>query len=342
METRQDQAALLSIATYLPAKTLSSADLAEQFPEWNVDKIEAKTGISTRHIAADDETAADMAAAAASKLFAQGVIAPHDFDFMILCTECPDYILPASACVLQERLGLPRNIGAFDINLGCSGFVYGLGLAKGLVETGQARNVLVLVSETYSKLMRHDDKALRTIFGDGAAAAWVGAVAAPQNGSAYIGRPLYGTDGRGAANLIVGRGAFRAPGRAEDAASYLHMNGPEIFRFTLDAVASNIRKCIADADLKPEDLDCVVPHQANAFMLESIRSKLGIPHDRFVINLRDTGNTVSATIPIALAEEASAGRLKPDNTVLLSGFGVGYSWASVLLRWHPQFKTLAG
>lgn len=332
-----DVSALLSIAYYLPEKTISSADLAAQFPDWNVQKIEAKTGIAVHHIAADGETSADMAAAAAAKLFSVGVVAPQDIDFLILCTESPDHFLPPSSCILQHRLGLRQSIGAFDFNLGCSGFVYGLGIAKALVESGQAKSVLLLTAEAYSKFMNPDDKTCRTIFGDGAAAAWIGAVKPPESGRPFIDRPLYGTDGRGAKNLIVHRGAFRAPGRGQDAASFLYMNGPEIFRFTLDAVTTNIRQCIAGAGFTVADIDNFVLHQANAFMLESLRTKLGIPADRFTINVRDFANTVSATIPIALTEEAKAGRLRPDANVLLSGFGVGYSWASVLLRWHPEF-----
>jgi len=331
-------AALLSVAYYLPQQTCSTSELAAEFPEWGVEKIDAKTGIGIRHIAAHDETSADMAFQAAQRLFESGAITPQDVDFVVLCTQSPDHFLPTSACILQERLGVSMRAGAFDYNLGCSGFVYGLGIAKGLVETGQARNILLLTAESYSKFMHSRDKTARTIFGDGAAAAWIGAVVPPSEGAPYIARPLYGTDGRGAKNLIVRRGALRVPGRGDDPDSFLYMNGPEIFHFTLDAVSKDIKRYIEEAELQVGEIDLFIPHQANQFMLESIRVKLGIPRERFSIRLREFGNTVSSTIPIAIVEEAKAGRLKPDARVLLSGFGVGYSWASVLMRWHPKFQ----
>lgn len=332
-------AALLSIAYHLPPRTCDSADLARKFPEWGVDKIEAKTGISVRHIAAENETSADLAAAAAERLFAQKRISPSDIDYVIFCTQTPDHFLPPSACILQTRLGIPNRTGAFDFNLGCSGFVYGLGLAKGLIETGQASNVLLLTAETYSKLMHPEDKSCRTIFGDGGAAAWIGSV--PMGGGRpYIAAPSYGTDGQGAKNLIVRNGAFRTSERPiDDPDSYLYMNGPEIFHFTLDLVATSVKKYLEAANLTAADIDLMVPHQANAFMLNSIRTKIGIPRDRFSIQLKEFGNTVSATIPIALTEESKAGRLQADALVLLAGFGVGYSWASTLLRWHPDFTA---
>ena len=226
------QAAIRDIAYHLPSRELTNAELAREFPDWGVEKIAKKTGIASRRIAADGECSSDLAAEAARALFARGACRPEDVDFLLLCTQSPDYFLPTTACLLQDRLGIPTSAGALDFNLGCSGYVYGLGLAKGLIETGQARRVLLITAETYSKFLDPADKGVRTIFGDGAAATLV---AADDDDEPAIGPFVYGTDGRGAEKLIVRAGGMRRP-RGGDAADFLVMDGPEIFAFTIAAV----------------------------------------------------------------------------------------------------------
>jgi 3-oxoacyl-[acyl-carrier-protein] synthase-3 len=328
------------IEYFLPQHVLANADLAAQFPEWSVDKISSKTGIYKRHIAAENECSSDLAVGACTKLFGTGTCTSDVFDFIILCTQSPDYFLPTTACLLQTRLGLREDCGAFDFNLGCSGFVYGLGLAKGLIETGQARNVLLVTAETYSKFLRPDDKSVRTIFGDAAAATWVASVDTAAGQPDPIGPFVYGTDGKGAENLIVKLGGVRTgylqaePGTAETRAQRLHMNGPEIFNFTLKVVPDSMTKLMAASGLTSDAIDYYVMHQANRYMLEHLRDKLGIPPEKFIINMENCGNTVSSTIPIALRDAQEAGTLKNGNTLALVGFGVGYSWGAVLVRWR--------
>ena len=208
------QAALSAIEYYLPEKTLSTADLSAEFPEWSVEKIDEKTGIRERHIAAPDECASDLAVAAARKLFASSACQPDAVDYLLFCTQSPDYFLPTTACLIQDRLGLPKTAGALDFNLGCSGFIYGLGLAQGLIASGQASNVLLLTAETYSKFLNPRDRSVRTIFGDAAAATLLTAEDSP---NALIGPFVYGTDGSGGPNLIVPTGGTRRPRSAQTA-----------------------------------------------------------------------------------------------------------------------------
>lgn len=322
------QAVISAIAFHLPTEVLTNARLAVDFPEWSEDKIEAKTGVLQRHIAGPAECSSDLAYWAAKKLFEAGHCRPADVDFVVLCTQTPDFALPTTACLLQHRLGIPTSAGAFDFNLGCSGYVYGLSICKGLVETGQAKKVLLLTAETYSKLLDPQDKGARTIFGDGAAATLI---TAADDTQPAIGPFVFGTDGSGGPNLICTAGGFREktipPGK-------LNMNGPEIFNFTLKAVPETVNKLLDLNDLKMGDVDLFVFHQANQYMLEHLRRKLGVSEHQFFVSLADSGNTVSSTIPIALCRALEQKRLQPGMRVMLMGFGVGYSWAGAMIRWH--------
>lgn len=336
-------AAIKAIEYYLPEQIVSTADLAAEFPEWSVEKIEAKTGIQERHIAAAGECSSDLAAAAARKLFDSGACNPADIDYILLCTQSPDYFLPTTACVLQDRLGIPTTAGALDFNLGCSGFVAGLGLAQGLVETGQARRVLLLTAETYSKFMHPGDKSVRTIFGDAAAATLVEGVAGRQE--AAIGPFVYGTDGAGAQNLIVPSGGMRLHPSAATAEEIhdesgnirtrdnLFMDGAEIFNFTIRAIPACVNQLLERSGQTADAIDLFIFHQANQYMLEHLRKRLKIPPSRFYLAMKHCGNTVSSTIPIALRHALCDGTLQPGHLVMLVGFGVGYSWAATLVRW---------
>jgi 3-oxoacyl-[acyl-carrier-protein] synthase-3 len=322
-----------AIASHFPAAELNNAELSRLYPDWPAEKILEKTGIASRRIAAPGETSADLAYAAARKLFETGVD-PASIDYLLFCTQTPDYVLPTTACILQDRLGLRTGVGALDFNLGCSGFIYGLSLAKGLIETGQARRVLLLTADTYSKLIHPGDKSVRTIFGDGAAATLIGECEA---GEAQIGPFVFGTDGGGAQNLIVPAGGFRRPRDAASAepqtdasgairsADNIYMNGSAIMAFALREVPAAVQKLGEMTGRGLNDYDIVAFHQANGFMLERLRAKLGIEPSRFAVRLETCGNTVSATIPIVLEPlmDASAPR-----RALLLGFGVGYSWAA--------------
>ena len=328
-----------AISYYLPLDTLSNEKINQSFPEWDIDKISSKTGIRDRHIAASEEFSSDMAFKAAEKLFAENNINKSSIDFLLLCTQSPDYFLPTTACIVQDKLGLPTTTGALDYNLGCSGFVYGLGLAKGLISGGMAKNVLLITAETYSKFIHPKDKSNLTIFGDAAAATLVSA----DEGFCSIGNFEFGTDGRGANNLIVKKGGMRY--RGMDAGTdvvdeygnvqndnNLYMNGSEIFNFTIESVPKLIKEVLRKNLLEADAIGLYVFHQANKYMLNHLRKKIGIPEENFFIYLEGCGNTVSSTIPIALLEAIKQGKAPKDTMALLAGFGVGYSWAGCILH----------
>jgi 3-oxoacyl-[acyl-carrier-protein] synthase-3 len=329
-------AAIRAVEYHLPERRLTNRELAEAFPDWTVEKIASKTGIVERRLAASEECASDLAVAAAHKLFASGACRPESINYLLLCTQSPDYFLPTTACILQDRLGLPTSAGALDFNLGCSGFVYGLSLAKGLVETGQASNVLLLTAETYSKFLHPEDRGVRALFGDAAAATLVEARDdAPADGLPWLGPFVFGTDGKGMNNLIVTRGGMRSALATEangSSAHHLHMNGPEIFTFTLNAVPQVVQNLLERAGKRIDDIDLFVFHQANRFMLDHLRDRLRIPREKFVMAMSHCGNTVSSTIPIALKDAANQQLLHPGQLVMLVGFGVGYSWGATLIR----------
>jgi 3-oxoacyl-[acyl-carrier-protein] synthase-3 len=332
-----------AIEHHLPEKTVTNEALAAEFPEWSVQKIQSKTGILERHIAAPGECSSDLGYVAAKRLFDSGACTAEQIDFLLLCTQSPDYFLPTTACLLQDRLGIPVSAGALDFNLGCSGFVYGLGLAQGLLRTGQATRLLLITAETYSKFIHPGDKSVRTLFGDAAAATLI--EAAPGEDDAGPACFVYGTDGRGGANLIVVAGGFRTPRDAATAEvlpddsgnvrsqDNLYMNGAEIFNFTLSAVPESVHRLLDRAGKTLDEVDLFVFHQANQYMLEHLRRKLGIPREKFVLCLSRCGNTVSSTIPIALQQAAADGKLHDGQLVMLVGFGVGYSWGAALMRW---------
>lgn len=328
------EAYIKAISYYLPEKVLANEDLVKEFPEWTVDKIAGKIGVSSRHISAEGETAGDMAIKAAEKLFSEGEVKKEDIDFIILCTQSPDYFLPSTACVIQNRLGLGTNCGAFDIDLGCSGYEYGLATAKGLIAAGIAKNILLLTAETYTKHLHPKDKGNRTIFGDGASATVVST-----EGFARIGEFSLGTDGRGAKDLIHATGGWRNNKPLNDltydenknphSSDFLFMDGKAIFDFTADAVPVMVDDVLKKNNLTLAETDLFVFHQANKYMINYLRKLIGIDKDKFYICLDTVGNTVSSTIPIALCEARKEGKLM--GSVLLAGFGVGFSYGAVVV-----------
>lgn len=330
------KACIKAIAYALPAKVVTNDDLVQDFPEWTAEKVVDKLGVKQRHVVSETETAADLATQAAENLFKENPNIQRDaIDFVLLCTQSPDYFLPTSACIIQHRLGLPTNIGALDFNLGCSGFVYGLSLAKGLVLGGIAKNVLLLTSETYNKHLHPKDKSNRTIFGDAAAACLVSTT-----GWAEIGNFSLGTDGSGAENLMVKTGGMRYKEKANDltfdendnptSSDYLYMNGSEILSFTLEAVPLLVADTLQKNSMQQADIDLFVFHQANKYILNFLRKKIKIEEEKFYYYIEKVGNTVSSTIPIALYEAKKENKL--TGNILLAGFGIGYSWGGVILK----------
>lgn len=304
-----------------------------------VNRLTKKLGIFSRHIAAKGETAADLAFQAGEKLKAQGLLA--ETDFLLFCTQSPDYILPTSACLLQERLGLPQSCGALDFNLGCSGYVYGLGLAKGLIESGQARKVLLLTGETYSKYIHPEDSSVKPVFGDGGTATLIQGMEQAASGIQGL---VYGTDGRGADKLIVPAGGQRQPFGTEvqeTADAYgskrtnynLYMDGSGIMNFALQHVPEAVEQILSKTGMRKTDVDYYVFHQANHFMLEYLQQQCGLLGMPFWNDVERYGNTVSNSIPIALADMLGTRQEKLQH-VMLIGFGVGLSWGGCMVDLH--------
>lgn len=329
------EAYIKAIAYYLPEKVVTNEQLVEEFPEWSVDKIAKKVGINERHIAAEDETAGDMAIKAAEKLFDESPIDRSTVDFVLLCTQSPDYFLPSTSCIIQDRLGLSTKCGAFDFNLGCSGYEYGLAVAKGLIASGIAKNILLLTAETYNKHIHPLDKGNRTIFGDGATATLVST-----EGLAKIGEFVLGTDGSGYDRLIHKTGAMRQYQALNDlqvdennnphSSDHLFMDGKAIFDFTSDVVPPMIEETLSKNGLDKDDVNLYVFHQANKYMINYLRKLMEIDKDKFYVFMETVGNTVSSTIPIALCEAKKDGKL--HGNIVLAGFGVGLSYGATILK----------
>jgi len=319
-------AKISNIAYYLPEQILSNEELVAQHQGWNAAKVESKVGIRFRHIASYEESALDMAEMACRKLFEY--VEPDSIDFLLLCTQSPEYLLPTTACLLQDRLKLNKTIGALDYNLGCSGYIYGLALAKGLIDSGSAKRVLLVTSETYTKYIDEQDVSNKSIFGDAATATLV-----TFSENHHIGEFVFGTDGSGAGNLIVNNvnagNSYQCP---VDKRPELSMNGPEIFNFTIETIPKLIEDVCSRNQLGKEGISYTILHQANKYILDFLISMIGLPNDKCHIDLMNYGNTVSNTIPIALKDAWDRGMVKIGDLVLLAGFGVGYSWGGVVVK----------
>ena len=330
-------ATLGPIAVHLPEKVESNEQLRAEFPRWDMDLIYSKTGIGKRHIAAEDELSSDLGCKAAERLFAEYDIDPSSIDFLLLCTQSPDYPLPTTACIMQDRLKLRKSCGALDFNLGCSGFVYGLSLADGLIRAGSAKRVLLITAETYSKYIDAEDRSLRTIFGDGAAATLIEASPEPDL-SAFS----FGTDGSGADMLLVNQGALRQgeraiqPRKRQRWNSALYMDGPGLIYFTLEMIPELVNQVLDRAKLTADDIDLYLMHQPTKLLLDQLRDKLQLDVQRMPMLLENCGNTVSSTIPLVIQELRSQGKLRPGTRTMLAGFGVGLSWAGCI--WEERWS----
>lgn len=332
------KASIKAISYYLPEQVLTNEDLSTIFPHFSKKDIFTRTGIRQRFISAPLEIGSDVAFASAEVFFKEHQIDKGEIDFLIFCTEGLDFKAPATACILQERIGLPRHCGAIDVPLGCTGFVYGLSLAKALVESSQATNVLLLTSDVPSKVIHPQDSELRSIFSDGGASTLISFDACEQG----IGNFVFGTDGKGYENLIVRYSGSREPITGQWLNQYknadgmkwgkMEMNGTEIFIFAIKVVPGLVKQVLEKNATRFEDIDLFIFHQASGFLLEILRKKIKIPKEKFFVYLENVGNTVSATIPIALKEAIKQGKAKKGDKILLAGFGIGYSWAGTVIK----------
>lgn len=324
---------------HLPSRVVSNAELQAGHPQWQMDQVERQTGVKNRRRAEAGETALDLAEAACRKLAARPRCDLHGVDALLFCTESPDHVMPPNACLLQSRLGLPQTVAALDYTLACSGFIYGLYLAKALVQSGAASRVLLVTADTYSKWIHPDDRGPATLFGDGAAATLITA------GQPGLGGFLLRTDGSRSSCFVVPAGGARTPRSAETAtpvrsgrdsvrsAEHLHMNGPAVVDFVKQEIPPLVTQLLDQERLTLNDLDLVVFHQASQVTLDHLYGALGVPKDKQFYGIADVGNTVSASIPIALRDAECQGRLTPGMRLMLIGFGVGLSWGGCLLNW---------
>lgn len=325
-----------AISCYTPPVSVSNEELQEQLKNCEVSKTAKGVGVSSRHIAGDDMTAGDMAAEAAKIMFKEYNINKDDIDFVILATQSPDHFLPPTACIIQNKLNIPTTAGAFDFDLGCSGYVYGLAIAGSFVDSGLAKNVLLLTGDTITRFIHPEDNN-RVLFGEAASATIVS-----NDGFAEIGKFEKGSDGSGSDCLIVknkaarhlsttGKETIDAEGniRRDD---YFYMDGSTVFNFTIDRVPLLVKNTMDVNCVTADDINYYVFHQANKFMLNTIRKVCGLPKDKFYVNLETTGNTTSTTVPLGLKDCLNNGVFKTGDKVLIAGFGVGLSWAGTVLN----------
>jgi 3-oxoacyl-[acyl-carrier-protein] synthase III len=331
---------ITDIAFHLPRRTVTNAQLHADNPRWEIDLVAARSGVESRRVAGADETALDLAVEACRALLDRHPEARKRIDALLFCTQTPDHVMPPNSCLLQERLGLRDEVFAFDFTLACSGFVYGLGIAQGLIDGGIARCVLLVAADTYSRHIHPRDRSARVLFGDGAA------VSLLEPGDAQHGMRdfIYGTSGKGHDCFWIPAGGARLPRSAatamEEAESggstrtleNIHMNGMGVLAFVNSKVPKQVRALLERNQLSVDDVDLFVFHQASALALDALERALKIPPAKVYRKLSDIGNTVSASIPIALRCALDEGRVRSGDLVVLCGFGVGLSWASALVR----------
>jgi 3-oxoacyl-[acyl-carrier-protein] synthase III len=328
--TQQLRAAgLIATGSYVPPKVVTNFDL-EKMVETSDEWIRTRTGIVERRIAEADIATSDLAFGAASNALAAAGMTASEVDLIIVATVTPDMFFPCTAARTQAKLG--PTMAAFDLLVGCTGFVYGLAVAKGLVASGAYNHILVCGAETLSRIADWEDRSTCVLFGDGAGAALVGPV---EEGRGIISYSL-GNEGANSEVLQIPAGGSCLPASAETVANrqhFLQMNGPEVFKFAVRAMADSSEEVVRKAGLQMSDINLVVPHQANLRIIEAAAKRFNIPYERFLVNIDRYANTSAATIPIALDEAVQQGRLHPGDYVLLSSFGAGLSWASMVLRW---------
>lgn len=313
------------IEYYLPRKVLNNEDITTNLPGWSTEKIRNKIGISTRHIASETETAIDLANQACIKM--ANHVNFDEIECLIVCTQSPDYLLPTSACILQNRIGLKSNTMCFDFNLGCSGYIYGLSIASSLIQSQVVNNCLFVTADTYSKYIQEGDGSNKAIFGDAATVTYL-----TSSRKSQISKFVFGTDGSGADNLIVKGGGIKGITLGFDKPQ-LFMNGPSIFEFTNEMVPKLVYNTLVKNELELDEIDYFVFHQANKYILEHLRKKLNIPSNKFLINMEYFGNTVSSSIPIVLASILNRDvDFFKNKIIMLVGFGVGYSWGAVIIK----------
>lgn len=328
------------LAYYLPQKIVSNKDIQEKHPEWDIAKVALKSGVHQRHIAEQNETAFDLAKLGLFKFFQNSSVNIKDIDGIIFCTQSPDYIMPSNAFLIHKEFKFETNVWAFDYNLACSGFVYGLAIARGMILSGMGRNVLLINADTYSKYINEGDRATSVLFGDGAAVTLL----SMGNGNEGIIDISLATAGDAYESFYIPAGGCRIPKsdetsivRADQSGNLrslenIQMNGFAVWKFISRTVPIQIKEILDKNNLSVDQIDKFIFHQASSLTIDSLVKSLNIDASKVFTNLEKVGNTVSASIPIALKDALILGEVKSGDIVLLSGFGVGLSWGSVLIK----------
>ncbi|MDD9941525.1 MAG: ketoacyl-ACP synthase III [Myxococcales bacterium] len=323
---------ILGTGHYLPSQVLTNDDLARRVDtsdEW----IRSRTGIGQRHIAAPEEASSDMAAAASRLALEAAGLSPNDLDAIIVGTISPDKRMPACAVYLQQKLGVTNNCPSFDLSAACAGFIYGLGVADAFIRASQSRYVLVVGVELLSRVIDWQDRATCVLFGDGAGAAVLGP--SDGDGRGIVSTHLY-SDGSKANDLHIPGGGTLMPFSAEVLERreyYVRMNGQEVFKYAVRAISRAAGTAIESNGLTPNDIDWVMPHQANKRILDGVRQRCGVPKERFFINIEETANTSSASVPIVLDQAVRSGHVRRGQNLVFCALGGGFSWGSALVRW---------
>lgn len=329
-----------AIEYYLPAKIVSNEDLKVENPSWDINLLESRLGVAKRHIADNNETALDLALQACKKLFAKNKDIKSQIDSIIFCTESPDYIFPPNSCILHKMLELSDDVFAFDFNLACSGYIYGLALAQGLICSGNAKNILLINADTYSKYINKQDRSTRMLFGDGAAVSLI----TTSNSTQGLIDIQCSTSGKDYDKFIIPAGGCRKPKSVETSLPVvnksgnvrmledIHMDGMGILVFVNSKVPLHISSLLERNGLTIDQIDLFAFHQASKMALDSIERLLKIKPGKVFCNLKEIGNTVSASIPILLKDALDKGRVSTGDKVVLSGFGAGLSWGTAIIE----------
>jgi 3-oxoacyl-[acyl-carrier-protein] synthase-3 len=332
--TSNGRVSITGIGSHAPARVMKNDELAkivDTSDEWIVER----TGIRERRVAAPEEALSDLSLPAAIAALAQAELDPSAVDLLVVATVTPDMAFPSTGAILADRLGA-KDAAAYDLSAGCTGFVYALAQAHGMVASGLADHALVVGGDVLSRIVDWEDRSTCVLFGDGTGAVVIERV----RDGGFLGFEL-GADGSGGNELYIPAGGSRAPATAETVAGrqhYAKMNGREVFKFATRVLVDSAEKLLDECGVPVDEVDVYVPHQANVRIIDHARKKLGIPEERTVVNVDRYGNTSSGSIPLALGDAESDGRLAPGELVLMTGMGAGLTWGSALIEWTANGK----